>query len=198
MRADDGPLVVLFGSTHPSSTKKQKTTTKKQTKNKKKTKKKKQTNKKNNNPKTVVKVGPPLTKFSGSAHVYWYSFIRVPLEVQGPVFMTESRFWTWGPPLGKSQVDVGFLKNSDTELHACFNSLYNCNRTCYCNGVVSVTSASRYVTSASRYQSRYSMYIRGLIPRNWLSQFRLEDHTGENHKPNVTSQNVTSKYGQGT
>ena len=98
--------------------------------------------------------------------MYWYSFIRSPLEVHRPVFMTGSRFGTWGPSLGKSQAAVGFLKSSDTELHACFNSLYNCNRTCYCNGVVSVTSASRYVTSASRYQSRYSMHIRGLIPRN--------------------------------
>ena len=38
--------------------------------------------------------------------------------------------------------------------------------------MVSVTSASRYVTSQSRYQSRTSMYIRGLIPRNWPRQFR--------------------------
>ena len=34
-------------------------------------------------------------------------------------------------------------------------------------GMVSMTSASRYVTSPSRYQSRSSMYIRGLIPRNY-------------------------------
>ena len=37
--------------------------------------------------------------------------------------------------------------------------------------MVSVTSASRFATSASRYQphyqSRSSMYIRGLIPRNF-------------------------------
>ena len=37
--------------------------------------------------------------------------------------------------------------------------------------MVSVTSASRYITSAPRYhpryQSRSSMYIRGLIPRNF-------------------------------
>ena len=37
--------------------------------------------------------------------------------------------------------------------------------------MVSVTSASRHITSAScvytRYQSRPSMYIRGLIPRNF-------------------------------
>ena len=37
--------------------------------------------------------------------------------------------------------------------------------------MVSVTSASRYITSASRYHPRYqsssSMYIRGLIPRNF-------------------------------
>ena len=38
--------------------------------------------------------------------------------------------------------------------------------TIYCIGMVSVTSASRYLTSTSRYQSRPSMYIRGLIPRN--------------------------------
>ena len=37
--------------------------------------------------------------------------------------------------------------------------------------MVSVTSASRFITSAPhyhpRYQSRSSMYIRGLIPRNF-------------------------------
>ena len=38
--------------------------------------------------------------------------------------------------------------------------------TIYCIGIVSVTSASRYLTSTSRYQSRPSMYIRGLIPQN--------------------------------
>ena len=47
-------------------------------------------------------------------------------------------------------------------------SLY---QTCYCLNMVSVTSASRYITPASRYQSRYqsrsSMYISGLIPRNF-------------------------------
>ena len=42
-----------------------------------------------------------------------------------------------------------------------------CNDTCYCVFIVSVTSASRYVTPTSRYQSRSSMYIRGLIPRNY-------------------------------
>ena len=46
-RAHDGPLIVVLGSFLPSSTKK----------------KKKKTNKKNE-----VKVGPPLTKLSGSAH----------------------------------------------------------------------------------------------------------------------------------
>ena len=45
-------------------------------------------------------------------------------------------------------------------------SLYCCNHTCYCVGVVSVTSASRNVKSASRYQSGSSMYIRGMIPSN--------------------------------
>ena len=50
------------------------------------------------------------------------------------------------------------------------NSIYNrlvcCNQSCYCVGMVSVTSASRYITSASRYQSRLSIYIGGLIQRN--------------------------------
>ena len=41
-------------------------------------------------------------------------------------------------------------------------------------GMVAVTSVLRYVTSASRYQSRSSMYIRGLIPRNWLRHYPLE------------------------
>ena len=40
-----------------------------------------------------------------------------------------------------------------------YNRLFCCNNICYCVGMVSVTSASRY-------QSRSSMYIRGLIPRN--------------------------------
>ena len=43
--------------------------------------------------------------------------------------------------------------------------------TCHCVNMVSVTSASRYITPASRYhpryQSRASIYIRGLIPRNF-------------------------------
>ena len=51
------------------------------------------------------------------------------------------------------------------------NRLFCCNHTCYYANMVSVTSASRYLTSASRYhpryQSRSSMYIRGLIPRNF-------------------------------
>ena len=53
---------------------------------------------------------------------------------------------------------------------------------CYCFDKVSVTSASRYVTSAlrygtsaSHYQSRPSMNIRGLIPRNWPRRFRLQN-----------------------
>ena len=42
------------------------------------------------------------------------------------------------------------------------------DHTCYCVNMVSVTSASHYITSASRYHPhRYSMYIRGQIPRNF-------------------------------
>ena len=37
-----------------------------------------------------------------------------------------------------------------------------------------------YVTSASRYQSRSSMYIRGLLPRNWPRQFRLRTYPEKN------------------
>ena len=48
-RDDDDPLIVVFGSSHPSSTSEKNYNKKKQKKN-------------------VVKVGPPLTKFSGSAH----------------------------------------------------------------------------------------------------------------------------------
>ena len=39
--------------------------------------------------------------------------------------------------------------------------------------MVSETSTSHVVTSASHYQSRSSIYIRGLIPRNWPRQFRM-------------------------
>ena len=49
--------------------------------------------------------------------------------------------------------------------------IFCCNHTCYCVTMVYVTPASRYITSTSRYHSRYqsrsSMYIRGLIPRNF-------------------------------
>ena len=52
-----------------------------------------------------------------------------------------------------------------------YKHLFCCNHTCYCVNEVSVTSASRYITSASRYhphyQSRSSMYICALIPRNF-------------------------------
>ena len=57
--ADDDPLIVVFVSSHPSSTKKKK---------------------------NAVKVGPPLTKLSGSAHaqpVTWSpaALANNPLEV---------------------------------------------------------------------------------------------------------------------
>ena len=46
-----------------------------------------------------------------------------------------------------------------------------CNYTCYCVNMFFVMSASRDITSASRYQPSYqrrsSMYICGLIPRNF-------------------------------
>ena len=42
--------------------------------------------------------------------------------------------------------------------------LFSYNHTCFCVNMVSVTSASRY---HPHYQSRSSMYIRGLILRNF-------------------------------
>ena len=45
-----------------------------------------------------------------------------------------------------------------------YNRLFCCNHTFYCVNMVSLTSASRY---HKRYQSRSSMYVRGLIPRNF-------------------------------
>ena len=64
------------------------------------------------------------------------------------------------------------LKKKNTHTHKLHLSrLFCCNHTCYCVNMVSVTSASRYITSASRYHLRYqsksSMYIHGLIPRNF-------------------------------
>ena len=51
------------------------------------------------------------------------------------------------------------------------NSLFCCNHTCYYVNRVSVTSASNNITSVlcyhPCYQRRSSMYIRGLIPRNF-------------------------------
>ena len=57
--------------------------------------------------------------------------------------------------------DVLLKKHNSISKH-----LFCCNQTCYYAGMVSVTSASRYVTSASHYRSISSMYIRGLIKRN--------------------------------
>ena len=48
-----------------------------------------------------------------------------------------------------------------------YNHLFCCNHTCYCVNMFFVMPASCYITSASRFQSRSSMYIRGLIPRNF-------------------------------
>ena len=63
--------------------------------------------------------------------------------------------------------DILFEKH---KLH--LSRLFCCNHTCYCVNMISVTSSSRYIMSAShyhpRYQSRSSMYIRGLIPRNFV------------------------------
>ena len=44
-----------------------------------------------------------------------------------------------------------------------YNGVFCCNHTCYCVGMVSVTSASGY-------QNRSSMYIGGLILRNFTEK----------------------------
>ena len=69
-RADDDPLIVVLGSFLPSS--------------KKKKKKKKKKN--------VVKVGPPLTKLSGSAHDY--DQIRIIKQNMTKLGKTNLRFMT--------------------------------------------------------------------------------------------------------
>ena len=66
-----------------------------------------------------------------------------------------------------------FMYFIEKHINLIYNHFFCCSHTNYCVGIVSVTSASRYVTSASRYQSRTSMYIRGLIPRNRPRQVRL-------------------------
>ena len=52
-----------------------------------------------------------------------------------------------------------------------FSRLFCCSHTCYCVNMVLVMSVSRYIMSALRYhpgyQSRSSMYIHYLIPRNF-------------------------------
>ena len=58
-RADDGPLIVVFGSSHPSSTNK-----------------------------NVVKVGPPLNFFSGSAHERHRSVTKVDREFNSRLLIT--------------------------------------------------------------------------------------------------------------
>ena len=67
----------------------------------------------------------------------------------------------------KISIERYFIEKNITS----FNSFFCFNHTCYCANVDSVTSASGYLTPASRYhlryQSRSSMYIRGLVPRNF-------------------------------
>ena len=58
------------------------------------------------------------------------------------------------------------------KIHLC--RLFCCNHTCYCVNMVSVTSAPRY---HPRYQSRSSMYIHGLIQRNFV-EFAEADPIG--------------------
>ena len=53
-----------------------------------------------------------------------------------------------------------------TFISECCNHLFCCIRTCYCGGMVSMTSLSRYKIGSV-------MYIRGLMLRNWPSQFRI-------------------------
>ena len=69
----------------------------------------------------------------------------------------------------KSATIRDILLKKKHKLH--LSRLFCCIYTCYCVNMVSVTSASRYITSAPcfhpRYQSRSSMYIQGLIPRNF-------------------------------
>ena len=80
--------------------------------------------------------------------------------------------------------------------------LFCCNHTCYCVNMVSVTSASRYITSASRYhpryQSRSSMYIRGLITRNFAELAEAVPIETQRHKMDSKSNTMgpidTSKY----
>ena len=48
--------------------------------------------------------------------------------------------------------DILLKKKNLKHLNFIYNRLFCCNHTCYCVGMISVTSASRYVTQASRYQ----------------------------------------------
>ena len=82
-------------------------------------------------------------------------------------------------------IDI-LLKNNTISF--IYNHLFCCNQTWYCVGMVSVTSVSHYVTSASRYQSRFSMYTRGLIPRNWLRQFQLTNQKANDEGAGQTTQ----------
>ena len=64
------------------------------------------------------------------------------------------------------------IKYRHSDLKLRLSRLFCCNITCYCVNMVSVVSVPRFITSAlryhPRYQSRSSMYIRGLIPRNFV------------------------------
>ena len=63
-----------------------------------------------------------------------------------------------------------FIYSAEQQHNLHLSRLLCCNHTCYYVDMVSVTPVSRFITPASRYhpryQSRYSMYIHGLVPRN--------------------------------
>ena len=83
------------------------------------------------------------------------------------------------------------------------NRLFCCNHTCDCVNMVFLSSAPRYITSASRYHTRYqsrsSLYIRGLIPRNFaeLAEAVPIASLTERLNPNVTyktDQGASKRY----
>ena len=63
--------------------------------------------------------------------------------------------------------------------------------------MVAVTSASRYITSASRYQSRSSMYIQGMILRNFaeLAEAVPIGLAAQNITPNVATLFFDFRFG---
>ena len=130
----------------------------------------------------IIRESPPQFENRIMARVYVRSITRSTMYQKSSTLLAGTGVWKISSvACGFSSIKIDYSdypKNlisrinevEKPKLH--LSRWFCCNHTCYCVHMVSVTSVSRYITSSSRYhpryQSRSSMYIRGLILRNFV------------------------------